>query len=133
MTRYAPPSSEELIAAAERLGMTLSADAATMFARYGAALEFAYRRVDALDEHLPPPDPDTRTFTRPSPDENRLGAWLVKSSIKRGAGGKARRQVHCGEGYNLGSRPAIDRRHRFREPRTGFRRHDRRPHSRRRR
>ena len=46
MTRYAPPSPEELILAAERLGVALSADAAAMFARYGAALEFAYRRVD---------------------------------------------------------------------------------------
>ena len=88
MTRYAPPSPEELILAAERLGVALSADAAAMFARYGAALEFAYRRVDTLDEYLPTPDPRARTFTQPSAEENRFGAWLVKSSIKRGAGGK---------------------------------------------
>jgi len=88
MTRCAPPSSEELITAAERLGVTLSADAAAMFARYGAALEFAYRRVEALDEYLPAPDPRARTFTRPPPEENRFGAWLVKSLIKRGASGK---------------------------------------------
>ena len=133
MTRYAPPSSEELIAAAERLGMTLSADAATMFARYGAALEFAYRRVDALDEHLPPPDPDTRTFTRPSPDENRLGAWLVKSSIKRGAGGKlAGKCIAVKDTISVAGLPLTDGTD-FVEPRTGFRRHDRRPHSRRRR
>jgi hypothetical protein len=69
MTRYAPPSSEELIAAADRLGV---ADAAAMFARYGAALEFAYRCVDALDEYLPAPDPRARTFTRPPPEENPL-------------------------------------------------------------
>src|SRR5262249_13101040 len=88
MTRYAPPSSEEVIAAAERLGMTLPVDAAAMFARYGAALEFAYRRVDGLDEYLPPADPGQPSFTRPSSNETRFGVWLVKSSIKRGTGGK---------------------------------------------
>jgi uncharacterized membrane-anchored protein len=84
MTRYTPPSSEEVMAAARRLGITLSADAAAMFARYGAALEFAYRRVEALEEFLPQPEPGERTFSWPTPDENRFGAWLVKSSIKRG-------------------------------------------------
>src|ERR1700755_312988 len=88
MTRYAPPSPEELIMAAERLGMALSADDAEMFARYGAALEFAYRRVDTLDEYLPSPDPRARTFMEPPAEENRFGAWLVKSSIKRGVDGK---------------------------------------------
>jgi amidase len=88
MSRYAPPSSEEVIAAAWRLGMTLSDDAAAMFARYGAALEFAYRRVEALDEYLPQPQPGERTFTRPAPADNRFGAWLVKSSIKRDVVGK---------------------------------------------
>ena len=74
MTRYAPPSSEDVIAAARRLSMTLSNDAAAMFARYGAALEFAYRRVEALDEYLPQPRPGERTFTRPAPTDNRFGA-----------------------------------------------------------
>src|SRR6185312_10251752 len=63
-------------------------DAAAMFARYGAALEFAYRRVEALDEYLPQPRPGERTFTRPAPTDNRFGAWLVKSSIKRNVVGK---------------------------------------------
>lgn len=87
MTRYAPPSPEDMAAAARRLGMTLPADAAAMYARYGAELQFAYRRVEALDEDLPAPNPRERSFTWPGPEHNRFGAWLVKSSIKRSAAG----------------------------------------------
>ena len=74
--------------AARRLGMTLSSEAAAMFAHYGAELEFAYHRLDVLDEYLPAPSPRERSFTYPADDENRFRAWLVKSSIKRTNAGK---------------------------------------------
>ena len=88
MSRYAAPLPEDVTAAARRLGMTLSEDAAAMFAHYGALLEFAYQRVEALDEYVPQPQPGERTFTRPAPEDNCFGAWLVKSSIKRKVAGK---------------------------------------------
>lgn len=88
MTRYVPPSPEEVMAAGRRLGMTLSDDMAAMFARYGAEMEFAYQRVEALDEYLPQPIPDGRTFIRPAVQENQFGAWLVKSAIKRNIPGR---------------------------------------------
>ena len=56
MARYEPPSPKIVVAAA-RLGLSLTSEAAAMFARYGAELEFAYRRVDALEEYLPKPNP----------------------------------------------------------------------------
>jgi amidase len=109
MTRYTPPSSEEVMAAARRLGITLSADAAAMFARYGAALEFAYRRVEALEEFLPQPEPGERTFTWPAPEENRFGAWLVKSSIKRGVVGKlSGRRIALKDTIAVASLPLTD-------------------------
>jgi hypothetical protein len=88
MTRYEPPSSEIVAAAARRVGLTLGPEAATMFARYGAELAFAYHRVDDLEEYLPQPNPAERTFTHPTVGENQFGAWLVKSSIRRGVVGK---------------------------------------------
>ena len=88
MTLYEPPSPGHLMTAARRLGMTLSSEAAEMFARYGAELDFAYRRVDAIDEYLPLPNPRERTFTYPADNENRSRAWLVKSSIQRTTVGK---------------------------------------------
>jgi amidase len=88
MGRYKPPSPEAIAAAAQRLGLTLSRQAVAMFARYGAELAFAYHRVDDLKEFFPAPNPPDRSFTRPSLDDNRYGAWLVKSSVKRGTTGK---------------------------------------------
>ena len=88
MTRYEPPSPETVAAAARRVGLTLSPEAAAMFARYGAELAFAYHRVDDLEEYLPSPNPAERTFTHPAAGENKFGAWLVKSSIRRGVDGK---------------------------------------------
>jgi amidase len=88
MARYEPPSPESVVAAAARVGMTVTPEAAAMFARYGSELAFAYHRVDELEEHLPRPDPAQRVFTYPSASENRFGAWLVKSSVKREVAGK---------------------------------------------
>lgn len=86
--RYAPPSPEDITAAARRLGLTLSPEVTAMFTRYGADLAFAYRRVEELPELLPAPEPSERCFVRPAAEENRFGAWVVKSSIKRGVSGK---------------------------------------------
>jgi amidase len=88
MARYEPPSPETVAAAARRVGLTLTPEAATVFVRYGAELAFAYHRVDDLEEYLPPPNPAERTFTHPTVGENQFGAWLVKSSIKREVVGK---------------------------------------------
>jgi amidase len=88
MERHEPPTPEAVAAAADRLGMTLSPEAVAIFARYGAKLAFAYRRVDDLEEWLPPPHPPQRSFVHPTAGENRFGAWLVKSSIRRTNGGK---------------------------------------------
>jgi amidase len=88
MQRYRPPSPDDVVAAAQRLGLTVAPEAAAMFARYAAEIAFAYTRIDDLQEFLPKPDPAERAFARPEPGENRFGAWLVKSSIKRGVAGK---------------------------------------------
>jgi amidase len=88
MARYEPPSPETVVAAAARVGMTVTPEAGAMFARYASELAFAYHRVDELEEYLPRPDPAERAFVHPTAEENGLGAWLVKSSIKRGVVGK---------------------------------------------
>jgi amidase len=85
---YEPPTADAIAAAAQRLGFALSPKAAAMFARYGADLAFAYRRLDELKEWLPAPDPRERAFKYPTAEENRFGAWLVTSSIRRANGGK---------------------------------------------
>jgi hypothetical protein len=88
MARYKPPSPEIVAAAARRVGLSLTSEAAAMFARYGTELAFAYHRVDDLEEYLPQPNPAERTFTHPTAGENQFGAWLVKSSIRRAVVGK---------------------------------------------
>jgi amidase len=88
MGHYEPPSPNAIAAAARRVGMTLTPEQTAMFARYGAELAYAYRRVDDLEEYVPPPGPGERIFRHPTAAENRFGAWLVKSSIKTGAAGK---------------------------------------------
>jgi amidase len=88
MAPYEPPSTESIRAAAQQLGMSLTPEETKVFARYGTELAFAYRRVEALEEYLPTPNPVARAFVRPPPEANQYGAWLVKSSIKRDVSGK---------------------------------------------
>jgi amidase len=87
MSRYQPPTPDDIAAAADRLGLTLSTAERAMFARYGADLAFAYQRVDALEEWYPPVTYPRDGFTRPSPADNPHGAWLVKTAIEGAASG----------------------------------------------
>ena len=66
--RYEPPSAETIIAAGQRLGMAISSEAAMSFARYGAELAFAYRRVDDLQEIMAAAKPvGSCVYARQSP------------------------------------------------------------------
>lgn len=88
MSRYQPPTQDDIAAAADRLGLALSAGERAMFARYGADLAFAYQRVDELAEWYPPVKYPRDGFTRPSAADNPLGAWLVTTAVKGAATGK---------------------------------------------
>jgi amidase len=88
------PSERDLATIGERLGMTLSPAELALFRRYAADLGFAYDRVAALDEALPPVRYQRAGWHRPAADENPLGAWYVTTSIKgAGAGPLAGRRI----------------------------------------
>ena len=130
MARYEAPSPETVAAAARRVGLTLSPEAAAMFARCGAELAFAYHRVDELEEYLPSPNPVKRTFAHPAAGENKFGAWLVKSSIRRDVVGKLTGQARCHQRHGRSSWPANDRRHRLSRSCAALRCDHRQPHPR---
>jgi amidase len=88
MSKYQPPTQDDIAAAAARAGLDLSPAERAMFTRYGADLAFAYHRVDALEEWYPPVKYPRDGFTKPSAAENPYGAWLVQTAIKGAASGK---------------------------------------------
>jgi amidase len=103
------PSERDLAAIGERLGIALSPSDLAMFRRYAADLAFAYDRVAALDEGLPPVRHARDGWKRPAAEENPLGAWYVTTSIKGAPGGPlAGRRVALKDTIALAGVPMMD-------------------------
>jgi amidase len=82
------PSAADLRAAAERLGMTMTDEYIAAVLQITAPLAQAYAALDAMPDELPAVKYSRDGWRRPSPDENRYGAWYVKTSIKGKPGGQ---------------------------------------------
>jgi amidase len=82
------PSLEQLREVAAELGFTL--DDADLAAHREALLPGfeAYNRLDRMPDELPPVTYPRLPGRRPTPEENRHGAWYVKTSIDGAASGK---------------------------------------------
>jgi amidase len=85
---FEKPSIADLRQAAQSLGMHPSDAYLHAVEEIVGPLSQAYAAIDAMPDELPPVKYPQRTFHRPQGDENRHGAWYVKTSIKGKPGGK---------------------------------------------
>lgn len=82
------PSVDELKSLAAELGMTLSDDEVSCYLNYFADAREAYRRLDAIPDYLPEVKYPRTPGHRPTGEENKFGAWYVKTTIRGKRGGK---------------------------------------------
>ena len=85
---FEKPSLTQLRAIADELGMHPSDDYLAAVERITGPLAAAYAALDAMPDELPPVKYPRDGFHRPSAEENRYGAWYVKTAIKGAARGK---------------------------------------------
>src|ERR1700686_2179504 len=119
---FEKPSIAELRQAAQQLGMNPSDDYLRAVDEIVGPLSRAYAALDAMPDELPPVKYPRGPGYRPQGDENRYGAWYMKTAIKGKPGGKlAGRRVALkdnvclagvpmmvGAGFLDGSVPDID-------------------------
>ncbi len=85
---FKTPSLRQLRAAADRLGMAPSDAYLESTRRIVAPLIDAYRALDGVADAVPPVKYPRTPGYRPEGDENRYGAWYVKTDIKGARRGK---------------------------------------------
>jgi amidase len=105
---FTKPGIADLREAAHRLGMNPSDDYLAAVERIVTPLANAYAALDAAPDELPPVKYPRAPLHHPSGDENRYGAWVVKTSIKGRAGGKlAGRRVVLKDNVCLAGAPML--------------------------
>jgi amidase len=85
---FEKPNVADLRRAAEQLGMAPSDDYLRAAAEIVTPLSHAYAALDAVPDELPKVKYPRGPMHRPNADENRHGAWYVKTSIKGAPAGK---------------------------------------------
>jgi amidase len=85
---FEKPNIADLQRAARKLGMNPSDDYLGAIEEITAPIAAAYAALDSMADELPPVKYPRGPFHRPTDDENRYGAWYVKTSIKGKPGGK---------------------------------------------
>ena len=81
------PDRDDLTAAAARFGFDLSDEQLGTYEELIEASSAAYDLVEDVYHQTAPPAPSGRSATTPAPEENRFGAWQVRTEIKGSAGG----------------------------------------------
>ena len=76
------PTPEQLREVAEDLGMTVTDDDIQSYIGLMGGLIDAYNAVDAMTDELPEVKYPRTPGYRPGPEENKHGAWYVKTSVK---------------------------------------------------
>lgn len=84
---FEKPTLDDLRAAAGKLGITPSEDYLRAALEITAPLAGAYALLDELPDELPPVKYPRESGTRVSVEDNPLGAWTFRTSIKGAAGG----------------------------------------------
>ena len=82
------PSAAELRELGSELGMTLTDDEVDCYLNYFADAREAYRRLDAIPDNLPEVKYPRTPGYRPKAEENKHGAWYIKTTIKGKSTGK---------------------------------------------
>src|SRR5271166_4542485 len=85
---FEKPGIADLRWAAYQLGMNPSDDYLRAAEEIVGPLAQAYAALDAMPDELPAIKYPQRAAYRPQGEENRYGAWYVKTSIKGAPGGK---------------------------------------------
>ena len=85
---FEKPGIPELRRAAQQLGMNPSDDYLRAVDEIAGPLAQAYMALDAMPDELPPVKYPRGPGRRPQRDENKYGAWYVKTSIKGRPDGK---------------------------------------------
>jgi amidase len=85
---FQKPTIVDLQRAARQLGMSPSDDYLHAVEEIVGPLAQAYAVLDAMPDELPAVKYPQRSFYRPQGDENRHGAWYVKTAIKGAPDGK---------------------------------------------
>src|SRR5216683_3088297 len=85
---FEKPGIAELRQAAQQLGMNPSDDYLRAVEEIVGPLSQAYAALDAMPDELPAVKYPRRPAYRPQGDENRYGAWYVKTAIKGAPSGK---------------------------------------------
>src|SRR5919198_3420335 len=105
---FSPPTVADLRECATRLGMNPSDEYLQAAVRIIAPLGQAYAALEAAADEVPVIG-GARSFSRPSADENRHGAWYVKTSIRRRSAGKlAGRRVALKDNVCLAGVPMMN-------------------------
>src|SRR3954470_7840753 len=84
----ARPSATQIQAVAESLGIHLDGAKAETYRQLLQPNFDAYDLVDSLPDYVPAVKYPRSNSYRPSGDENKYGAWYVKTTIKGASGGK---------------------------------------------
>lgn len=77
-----PPSAEALLAAAAEIGLDVSPDDVGAYLDLARGFIGGHQVVDSLPEGVATPSGTRAPGQRPSPDENRFGAWVTKTSVQ---------------------------------------------------
>jgi amidase len=83
-----PPSAREIEAIARDLNLHLSAEDTTSFVSILAPFVEGLAAIDAQPDAFPPVRYPRTAGERPTPDENPLGAWYVKTRVEGASTGK---------------------------------------------
>jgi amidase len=85
---FEKPGIPDLRRAAQQLGMNPSDDYLRAIDEITAPIARAYAMLDAMPDELPPVKYPRGPFHCPQGEENKYGAWYVKTSIKGKPEGK---------------------------------------------
>ncbi len=130
----ARPTLDQMTAIVESLGMSLSPERVEEFMAHMGGSYAAYDAVEALPDFVPEVKYPRTPGRFPSPSENPLNAWYVKSEVKGAPEGQARGPHRGAQGQRVPRRRADDERLRdARRLRAEPRRHGRDAPARRRR
>jgi amidase len=100
------PSTDQVRKLGDALGMELTEDYADSVITFLRPFAESYRQLAALADDVPPVKYPRGVYYRPEADENKYGAWLVKTSIKGAQNGKlAGKKVAIKDTYAIAGLP----------------------------
>jgi amidase len=100
------PNQDQLRKIGADLGMDLTPDYADAVIEYIKPFAEGYRLISSLPDELPPIKHPRAGFYRPEGDENKYGAWMVKTRIKGSESGKlAGKKVAIKDTYCIAGMP----------------------------